>query len=430
MSKALIIAWREFLDTVRTRAFFFGVIFMPGLMVVMMYGGERVADIAQREAVPTRTIAVLDEDGRTYPAFAAQIDVYNARNPHRRFALERADATPDGEAEQLARVRRGELYALLVIPPAAVQSPDAPWPAADPSAPQPASCRLIRRDGQFAAGRAIADMLNDAVRAARFQAHDPPIDPVAVQRLSRDVAISDVDATTLEASKDDARARVLTPFLMMFLIYLGTMSVSMGLLTSVLEEKSSRIMEVLLAAVSPLQLMTGKILGIVAVGMVMVGIWCAVGYASARSYNVGHLVTGYRLAMVAAYFVPALLFSAALLAAVGAACNSLKEAQSMSSPLTLINIVPLVAYPAIGPHPDSALAVVLSFIPPITPFVMIVRTSADPATPVWQIVASLALLWLAVVAAFWVAARVFRIGVLMYGQPPTVRELVRWLRRA
>jgi ABC-2 type transport system permease protein len=427
VSKVLIVAWREFLETVRTRAFFFGVILMPGLMIALIWGSERIARITETEHLPVRVLAVQDEDGRTYPELEAIVEMFNRNNPQRRFELQRADPGAESEAELLVQVRRGELYAYLSIPAGVVEVPArGQSPGAAPIAG--AQCRLVRKDSQLAAGEAIREMLDRAVRAARFRAHE--IAPELVERLSASVTLAEVDVVTREASKDDSKARMLTPFLMMFMIYLGTMSISMGLLTSVLEEKSSRIMEVLLAALNPLQLMAGKILGIVGVGLVMMGIWFAVGFVSARSYDMGHLITGYRLLIVGLYFLPALLFSAALLAAVGSACNSLKEAQSMSSPLTLFNIIPLVAWPAIVPHPDSALALVLSFIPPITPFVMILRISADPATPMWQIAATLAVLWLAVLGAFWAAAKIFRIGVLMHGQPPTLRELARWVRRA
>ena len=121
---------------------------------------------------------------------------------------------------------------------------------------------------------------------------------------------------------------------------------------------------------------------------------------------------------------------AALLAAVGSVCNTLKEAQSMSSPLTILNIVPMVLWFPLTQNPGSVLGVALSFIPPITPFVMILRICADPDTPLWQIVASLALLWLSVIAMVWAAGKVFRIGVLMYGKAPTLKELVRWVRYA
>lgn len=222
----------------------------------------------------------------------------------------------------------------------------------------------------------------------------------------------------------------MTPFVFMFLLYTGTFGISMGLLTSLIEEKSSRVIELLLAAVSPAELMAGKILGTALVGLVTLGVWGVVGLGAARAVQVGHVVTGAKLVYAALYFLPAFLFYAALLAGVGSACSTLKEAQNMVSPMTIMNIIPILCWFTLTQYPASALAVTLSFIPPVTPFVMVLRLCADPGVPVWQIVATLALLWLMVPLTIWLSAKVFRTGVLMYGKAPSLRELARWVRQS
>jgi ABC-2 type transport system permease protein len=107
-----------------------------------------------------------------------------------------------------------------------------------------------------------------------------------------------------------------------------------------------------------------------------------------------------------------------------------KDAQSLAAPVTLLTFVPLMLWWVVMFNPNSALSLTLSFIPPMTPFVMILRICADPKLPAWQIVASLALLWASVVASIWFASRVFRVGVLMYGKAPSLRELAKWVRYA
>ena len=216
----------------------------------------------------------------------------------------------------------------------------------------------------------------------------------------------------------------------MFLLFMGTFGISQGLLTTLIEEKGSRVVEVLLSAVSPTELLAGKILGLAAVGLLLLGVWGGVGYNSARTYHLTELVTGYRLTIAVLYFIPGFLLISSLLAAIGSACNELRDAQSMVFPLSLLTIIPMVCWFYIAEHPAAAFSLVLSFIPPITPFVMMLRVCSDPDTPVWQIAATLALLWGSVVTAIWAAGRVFRIGVLMYGKPPTPRELLRWVRQS
>ncbi len=415
MKKIYLIARREFLETVKTRAFLFGVIFMPLIIMGAVFAIEPLNKAAQKEKLALRKIAVVDRHGGVFTPFAAQLAVYNAENPSRPFEAVRAPN--DASAETLrAAVQKGDWYAYLIVPPETVTG----------SAPS----ELGRRDNQLAASRAIQKALHQAVIVARCAAQQPPIDPLALAKVSAEPRVSEIDARSGTKHADDRMTRMLTPFVFMFLIYMGTFGISMGLLTSLLEEKSTRVVEVLLAAVSPMQLMSGKILGMSAVGLLTLGVWCAVGYYSARTYNMANLVTGERLLYVGLYFLPGFLFMAALLAAIGSACNTLKEAQSMSSPLTILNVVPLMLWPILVENPHGVMSTVLSFIPPITPFVMILRICADPDTPMWQIVATLALLWATVIVMMWMAGKVFRVGVLMYGKSPTPRELLRWVRYA
>ena len=106
----------------------------------------------------------------------------------------------------------------------------------------------------------------------------------------------------------------------------------------------------------------------------------------------------------------------------------MNPAQSMTTPITILTIVPIMFWFYLAEHPSAVWSIVLSYIPPIIPFVMILRICADPATPLWQIVTTLAVLWGSVLVAIWAAGKIFRVGVLMYGKPPSLRELVRWVR--
>lgn len=413
MNKIAIVAWREFNETVRTWAFVFGVIFIPGLITAFIYAGEYIAKAASREKVEVRKLLVRDEHGGVLAPLTAGVAQWNTTNANRPFELITSD---DDESALATKVRDGSHYAYLVLPKS-LDGKDA--------------VRLARADDQLAAGRALGDLINGAIVQVRFASEKPPLNYLHVQTLQAPVPITNIDPTTLQPrGEDDEMARVITPFAFMFLLYMGTFGISMGLLTSVIEEKSSRVVEVLLAAISSTQLMAGKILGMVAVGVLVMAVWAAVGYLGARAQSVGYMVTPYRLLFVGLYFVPGFLLMASMLAAIGAACNTLKEAQSMSSPLSLINIVPMVLWFQLSQYPQSMLSVALSYVPPITPFVMILRVCADPDIPLWQIVTTLALLWACVVGMMIAAGKIFRVGILMYGKPPTMVELAKWMRQA
>ena len=273
-------------------------------------------------------------------------------------------------------------------------------------------------------------MVNAAVFDVRCRQADPPVDPAEIAALQAKVPIEPIDVETGTVGSDNTIVRLITPFAVMFLLFMGTMQISYGLLTSVIEEKSSRVVEVLLSAVSPVQLMAGKIIGMVTVGALLLCVWGGVGFATAHARGYGDLVSGTVLFYAVLYFVPGFLLLSAMLGAIGSACNTLKEAQSMASPITILNVVPMVLWYQISQNPGSIYNVVLSHIPPITPFIMILRICADPHTPLWQIITSLALLWISVLATIWAAGKIFRIGVLMYGKPPSLGELLRWLRYA
>jgi ABC-2 type transport system permease protein len=415
VTKILIVAWREFIETVRTKMFIVSTIFMPTLILGGVYATESLAKIGQSDALPVRKLAVVDPSQAGFEAFAAAMAEYNAQFPQRPFEADLVNSSGD-RTELAEQVRRGLLYAFIVFPP-------------DPAALD-ASVTIGRKDNSPSAGAKLQEFVQRAVLAARCRKAAPPLEPAFVEQLNARPRVNEIDVQTGVESSGGRVAQLVTPFVFMFMLFMGTFGISSGLLTSVIEEKSSRIMEVLLSAVSPTQLMSGKILGMVLVGVLMLTVWGTVGYTTAQAKQMSYLVTGLRLFYAVLYFIPGFLLMSSLLAAIGSACNDLKEAQSLSFPISAVTIVPMILWFQITEQPNSALAVTLSFVPLITPFIMILRVCADPSIAIWQIVATLAVLWASVFATMWAAGKIFRIGVLMYGKAPSFRELARWLRYA
>ena len=440
MRKVVAVAVREFIETVKTKAFLISALVMPLAIGGAIYGFGWMAQSLTREKLPPRQIAVVDHSGVVFDELLQQCEAYNRDYPHRQILVTMIDAA---DAEGLAAtVQEGQWHAYLVIP-AGIACGLPVWsvihvpplacfvPVVMDTVYAGPACELGRKDIQLEMGLQLQRMINDAVFAARCRRATPPIDPERVQKLLQQVVpVRTIDVRTGEEATGDEWARMAMPFVFMFLLFMATLGISNGLLTTVIEEKSSRVVEVLLSAISPLQLMAGKILGMAAVGLAMLGVWGGVGYASAHASSAGHLVTGYRVTYALLYFLPGFLLLSSLLAGIGSACNTIKDAQGMAFPLSLITIVPMFCWVYISQSPASTVSVVLSFIPPMTPVVMILRVCADPHTPIWQIVASLALLWASVVVAMWASAKIFRVGVLMYGKPPSPRELFHWLRHA
>jgi ABC-type Na+ efflux pump permease subunit len=228
---------------------------------------------------------------------------------------------------------------------------------------------------------------------------------------------------------EQVEAKMLVPMGFMMLLWVSVVTSANYLLMSTIEEKSNRVMEVLLSAISPMQLMAGKILGYGLVGAILVGAYGGLAIAGLAAATMLDLVPAAHLLLFAVYFVMAYFTIASLLAAVGSAVTELRDAQSLMGPVMLVMVVPLILWLPISEDPNGGLATVASFVPPLTPFVMILRTtgSAEPVA-VWQIAATIVWGSAVTVGCMWLAARIFRVGVLMQGKPPTPLELLRWIR--
>jgi ABC-2 type transport system permease protein len=208
----------------------------------------------------------------------------------------------------------------------------------------------------------------------------------------------------------------------------------------VLEEKANRVVEVLAASATPMELMTGKLLGIGAAALTQLGIWmisAAVVTAPGLLATVASLPAGVHMPEITpaivfhffALFLLGFVLYASFYALVGAAFNNAQEAQQMASIAMIFIILPWMVFMPVLNDPDSTLAVVTSLVPLLTPMIMMLRIAVK-TPPMWQLVLGYALLIAADVGMVWLCARVYRIGILMYGKKPTIQEIWRWTRYA
>jgi len=226
------------------------------------------------------------------------------------------------------------------------------------------------------------------------------------------------------------------PMGFVYVLWIGIFTIAQMLLNNTIEEKSNRIIEVLLSSVTPGELMMGTLFGIAAVGLTMIGAWVASlllilevkagPEAEVASELLKVLKSSGLLPAFAMYFFLGYLLYAGAFLAIGSLCNTLKEAQNMMGPIMVVMIVPLFTMNFIPKDPNGTLATVLSWIPPYTPFVMMNRAAADP--PFVDRVGTLVLLVVTTAAVLWLSGKIFRIGILRTGQPPKLLEIVRWVR--
>ena len=220
------------------------------------------------------------------------------------------------------------------------------------------------------------------------------------------------------------------PLALGVLLFVGIMVGGQGLMTSTIEEKSSRVVEVVLASVSPFELMAGKLVAQLGVGLISMGVYVGLGFLALFQFAMFGLVDPVLVVYLVVFYVLSYLVFGAVMMAIGAAVNEVNEAQSLFGPVMLVLMVPYMLSPIIGRAPNSTFATIASFLPPINTFVMMSRLASDAPPPVWQVLLTIAIGLAAAYATVWFAAKVFRIGLLMHGKPPNLATLVRWARAA
>ena len=462
MSKILTVAWRDFKHTVLRKVFLVAILGLPLLIVSVM--AIALLILLNHEQPPlVGTIAIVDPSGEVLPA--AEIELQNDEDLSEQVAdaivhlppelksqidanqgatrisvrsvpgitpitldiqLEAVDKTNFDSIDQLKeRVRNGELLGVAVFGANVLKAPD-PESIAAPAhfslyvhdKLKSDHARLIERRLGQAVVRVRANRVNMDVAQAMAIVKQPSAEVTRVVPGAQDV---------LE-SPGTREFKQIVPMAFMMLLFIGTFTAAQHLMMSTIEEKSNRVMEVLLSAVSPMQLMTGKIIGQGCVGLLLMGVY---GFVSILGLFVTahmNLIDPINLVYLVVYFFMGYFMVASLMAAIGGAVSDIREANTLVAPVMMVVMIPWFLWLPISHAPNGMIATVFSFIPPATPFVMILRLAAEEPVPFWQIPASIGWGFICVVGMMWLAARIFRVGVLMYGKPPSPIELLRWVR--
>jgi ABC-2 type transport system permease protein len=274
----------------------------------------------------------------------------------------------------------------------------------------------------------ITQRLSAAIVAAKVAKSNVNLIQMQTMMMPPDISVRDVTLTG-EVETNEA-SNILVPMAFMMLLWITTFTGGQYLLTSTVEEKTSKVIEVLLSATSSMQLMTGKIIGQGAVAMTMLVIYAALAIGALQKFQLGYLIEMDKVLIIAPYFFMAFFFIACMMAAVGSAVNEMREAQALMMPVMMIVMMPLLAWLPIVKSPNGTFATVLSFIPPMTPFVMALRLASNQTIPPWQVAGTLVIGFAAVIVFLWMTAKIFRIGILMHGKAPNFMTLLRWVRQS
>jgi ABC-2 type transport system permease protein len=465
MSKILHIAWRDFKQTVMRKIFLIAILGIP-VFIVAAIALTMLVLFTHKEPPLIGTIAVVDPTGEVAPAAQAEFhpdqiaqdvqqQIEQAQEASEqlmrrggaapidprsvttfqielgsldaRIDLEAHDRVDDAQLAGLKdRVREGELLALAVFPEPVLEAPD---PAADrdawPTFELYAAETLDNDHVSFIEGR-----LGEAV--VRVRAARADLDPdAALAMLRRPRSTTSRMMPGGQETEEGEGTRVLElmiPMAFMMLLWIATFTSGQHLMMSTIEEKSNRVMEVLLSAVSPFQLMFGKILGQGGVGLLIVLLYTSLGIAALIIFAFLQRIEATAVVYLFVFFFMAFLMIASIFAAVGSAVTDIREANTLVTPVMFIVMIPLILWMPISQAPNGGIATAFSFIPPAIPFVMILRVAADEPVPLWQIPVTIVWGYGCVAGMIWMAAKIFRVGVLMYGKPPSLLQLLKWVR--
>lgn len=454
MRRTLLIAQREFLENVKTKGFWLGILLFPLLIVV----SALLPGFLDRKATPTRQFVVIDVSGRYGPAL---VDAVRAEEQRRgeRSAAGRTNSPPVASRfrvvptpPEISALSHLEALEAALRPRLNERGTNGLFAAVIlPAGFGPNSTNALR---YWCANQADTSLRDLVERTLRFEFRREEytrlgLDSAVIQRVeSVRVPMMDLNPAKAAGAERVGLADQITqwaPSVFVYLLWVAIFAVSQMLLNSVIEEKSNRLIEVLLSSVTPTQFMMGKLMGIAAVGLVMLGAWLgslfAVGFWQTRSAaataaagsGISEVPQAVMQVLQGTWLLPAFIFYficgyilyAAVFLTIGSLCNTIKEAQNFMGPMMLVLMVPLFLMPFIPRDPNGPLATVLSWIPFYTPFVMMNRVAARP--PIWQVVGTSLVLISFIAVMLWACGRIFRLAILRTGQPPKLWELVRWV---
>jgi ABC-2 type transport system permease protein len=424
MHKLLMVIRREYLDRIRKKSFWLGTLLFPLLMLGLIFFQFLLTDM---EAGKLRSIALVDSTGKLLGAFQAKISEEKLKDGKPAFRVEAVPLAGDLEATRKSlepRVNSDDLFGIIT----AGNDLDAAG-----------NFRLYARSvGNLTVQRTLQRALRDAVIGLRLERSNLSLEQAQLEKLLSPIELESFQvAAGGQVKKKGFDEAYFGTFTFVMILYMALLLYGVAVMRGILEEKSNRVMEVLLGSLSPDQLMTGKILGIGLVGLTQMAIYAATA-GLVRLYVAASPLAGdwsgaldavspLKMFYFLIYFLLGYFLYTSLFAAVGAVCNSEQEAQNLQTPVVMCLVIPMVATFFFVANPDSTAAVVVSLIPLFTPMVMFMRICVL-TPPFWQIALSIVLLLATNYVFFKAVGRIFRIGVLMYGKRPTVPEILRWAR--
>ena len=417
MNKMFKVIQREYKEAVRKKSFIIGTLLGPIVMAgLILIPALLVGVTSERQ----QRIAVIDEAGELYGELTRSLqDTLSDGRSKYLFSLVQVDEghLDDIKSDLVQKITRDALDAYILIGKDIYTDGCSEYHAKNVS-----NLSEVMR---------IHNALNAIVVEERLTREG--LDPNQIRRLTRRISMKTIKVAKGEERESGFMEDYLGGFIFVMLLYMTILLYGVAVMRGIIQEKSSRIVEVLLSSMSSFQLMAGKLIGLAAVGLTQVAIWViAASYVSSHASQWLHrdiptIVSSTSLAFVVVFFLLGYALYATLFAAIGAMSSSEQDAQQLQFLIVIPLIIPMVTNMYITQNPDSAVSVAFSLIPFFAPMVMFLRIHIL-TPPAWQIAASIGLLTLTILLTVHLVAKIFRVGILMYGKPASLREAWKWMR--
>ncbi|MDE6207142.1 MAG: ABC transporter permease [Muribaculaceae bacterium] len=412
-----IVIAREYLERVKRKSFIISTILVPILMVALMVAPALIMAFSEPES---KTIAVIDDTGRILPRLenSSEISFVDANMP-----LEAARED-------------GQFDAILVLGNASVERPGE-------------SVKLFSHGPlTMSTDSYVTSQVEDAIESIRLEAYNISDLDKILEEVHVDLSLTVLDIDKEEDSATSSALSYMLGLIMDMMLYMFILIYGQMVMTSIIEEKSNRVLELVVSSVKPSSLMLGKIIGVGLVAMTQIVIWlgiiaiasawlvpflAAMPAASSEPALMGVLAqlsdTGYMVSLVIymlLFFIGGYFFYSAIFAAIGSAVDNIQDASQLTSVATVPVILGIVASMAAINNPSSSMAFWLSIVPFTSPMTMMARLPFG--VPTWEILTSLAVLYASFLLLIWLCAKIYRVGIFMYGKKPTLAELIRWAK--
>lgn len=408
MKKALAVARWEFIEKVKTKAFIISLILTP---VFMIGAGILPTLLVTKADTEPRIIGIIDQTDKLSDIIAQKLDEkYKLPNGAPNYIIRKINtgvweelSQAKQEADQL--VAQGEIEGYLILPKTIYEDTVFEYRSTNVG-----NIKLTER-----INRTVRDII------VENKLKSQGLDPQLVKRLISEIEIKLVKISERGEEESDFKSMFFSAYIFIMAIFILIITTGQLLVRSMVEEKSNRIIEVLMSSSSANDLLIGKILGLSALGFVQIGTWALIGIALALKF--GTMIISLTNALILLpYFILGYLFYAAIFVGVGAPLTTEQEAQQVTGYLVMILFIPLLLAMWIMQNPSSPIVSVLSYIPFLTPTMMAVRIPVQIPS-LFEIIATIIVLILSTIGAMLVAAKIFRTSILSYGKRPNLKEL-------